>query len=296
MSTEREILLETEQTLEYASRFTFRLAAHAPDGETPHEWYHHLYAENGTVTMSLARSPAGIVVRFAHLADVHVELQGRRVVAFPLPHVPLETVRHLVLDRVLPMLVGHQGRCVLHAAATVVGGRAIIFAGSTHQGKSTLALSLAQRHGGTALADDVLIVEARQGEWRARCLYAGARLWPDSMAAAAVASEDISAVAHYTTKKKVNIAHRVDSAPVGRFYLLQWHDGAVETFPLTPSIAASELRASLVSMMLGEPEVVAAQMARIGELTRAIPVHCLRLPRDLAQLPNVCAAVLAESA
>lgn len=51
------------------------------------------------------------------------------------------------------LLMHQHGRCVLHASAVNVGGRAVLFCGASGAGKSTLAAALAEA-GHTLLADD----------------------------------------------------------------------------------------------------------------------------------------------
>ena len=51
------------------------------------------------------------------------------------------------------------GRCVLHASAVEVGGRAVVFAGLSGMGKSTCA-ALACASGARLITDDVLVVES----------------------------------------------------------------------------------------------------------------------------------------
>ncbi len=51
------------------------------------------------------------------------------------------TLQHLLFDQILPRLIAHAGRLVLHASAVGASAGAILFLGGTGQGKSTLAAS-----------------------------------------------------------------------------------------------------------------------------------------------------------
>src|SRR5262249_8950886 len=54
-----------------------------------------------------------------------------------------DTAHHLLLDQVLPLVLSHTGRLVLHASALDLEGRGVAFVGSGGVGKSTLAASFA---------------------------------------------------------------------------------------------------------------------------------------------------------
>ncbi len=64
---------------------------------------------------------------------------------------------HRLLAMVVPILLAERGDLVLHAAAVVVGGRAVLLCGPARRGKSTLALTLAAL-GNPVLAEDGVVV------------------------------------------------------------------------------------------------------------------------------------------
>lgn len=68
----------------------------------------------------------------------------------------------LLIDAILGL---DMAACCLHASAVEVDGRAILFAGASEAGKSTLALRLAAR-GFRHLADDRMLLAARNPPWR----------------------------------------------------------------------------------------------------------------------------------
>ncbi|MEU4235976.1 hypothetical protein [Actinoplanes sp. NPDC026619] len=65
----------------------------------------------------------------------------------------------LLADGFTPWALLTQGCLSLHAAAVLVGDHLIILSGYHDAGKSTAAQSLADRHGGTLISDDSLIVQ-----------------------------------------------------------------------------------------------------------------------------------------
>jgi hypothetical protein len=119
------------------------------------------------------------VLRFRRFAEFIVGEGGRsvrwRAPAATRPH----TIRHLLLDQVLPALAFEHSLIGLHASAVVVDGQGIAFAGPASQGKSTLAASFAL-DGHAILTDDCLMIQWKRREPRAVPSYPSLRLWTDT--------------------------------------------------------------------------------------------------------------------
>jgi hypothetical protein len=143
-----------------------------------------------------------------------------------------ETVRHLLLDHVLPRLMVHERGVVLHASVVVKDGQAIAFLGPSGAGKSTLATTLSQR-GFTILADDALVLGSDERGVTSIPMYPGVRLYPADVRA--LVGDDVGEhVAHYTDKLRVDARGLGDGvfgkkrAPLVRLYVLE--RGDAETF------------------------------------------------------------------
>lgn len=141
---------------------------------------------------------------------------------------PDETVRHLLLDHVLPRLMVKEGRVVLHASVVVKEGLALAFVGPSGAGKSTLATTLAKR-GFTILADDALAIGANEHGPVTFPMYPGVRLYPDDVRA--LVGDDVGeSVAHYTDKLRVDARALGERAfgrsmtPLARLYILERGD------------------------------------------------------------------------
>lgn len=116
--------------------------------------------------------------------DVEVTDDGRRFAITHLdPGLDPRDVEHLLLDQLLPLIMGRLGRLSMHGSAVAWGDEAVAFLGPSGAGKSTLA-AMAVRHGGARLvADDQVILEPRPDGIVIHPAYPSVRLWSDSAAA-----------------------------------------------------------------------------------------------------------------
>jgi hypothetical protein len=107
------------------------------------------------------------------------------------------SITHFLLDQLLPRAIPMGGALPLHAAALALGDdAALLVAGASGQGKSTLTVALSSSL--PLLCDDCVAVERTDDSLMAWPSYPGARLWPDS-------AERLANVTH-TSGDKVRIA------------------------------------------------------------------------------------------
>jgi hypothetical protein len=135
------------------------------------------------------------------------------------------TLRHVILDQVLPRVRSLRGGLVLHAAAVASPLGAYLFLGESGWGKSTLCASLTGQ-GLEPLADDCILVRRNAaGDVVAVPAYPGLRLSPEALRRVYGLAEAGSPVAHSTDKRRVMPRIRKVGFPAGewkvnRVYLL----------------------------------------------------------------------------
>ncbi len=95
----------------------------------PPAWLHRWRRDDGGVLVSLGRAGRDYVVRFTGLADFLISREADLVRCRARPGTSPATVRHLLLDQVIPMVLAHRGRLALHASAAITGDGALAFAG-----------------------------------------------------------------------------------------------------------------------------------------------------------------------
>ena len=112
---------------------------------------------DGTPWLVCTRTEAGYRFDFPGYVDFFADRTGHRVICAAQADTPPETVRHLFLDQVMPLLHNLRGGEALHGSAVRVGGGVCAFIGKSGQGKSTLAASF-QQAGNAAVCDDCLVL------------------------------------------------------------------------------------------------------------------------------------------
>jgi hypothetical protein len=263
------------------------------------QFFHHWRIGRQAPWLSFARHDDGYLLRFRDLADFLVSGDGAHICACPSQTLPDDTLRHLLLDQVLPLALSRRGRVLLHASAVHVPGiGALAFAGPTGRGKSTLAAALASR-GGRILSDDCLVVEPRPGGLHVLPSYPGLRLWPDARSRALRRGTRDGRVAHYTRKRRVNggaLRFHRDPSPLRALFLLSERGTAGFAVTIRRCRASARLM-GLVKyayiLDIEDREHLARAFDGLASLVTSVPVLRLRVRHGHSRLAEVADAICA---
>ena len=281
-----------------------RLTDGAALNEAGFRWIHDWKTASGAVTASCARRGETYLIRFPGLADFQIQLAPPCIEVFPAPVTTMATLTHLLVDQVIPRLLGHLGRVVLHASGAVLpGGRAVALVGDSGRGKSTLAASLFQS-GWPLLADDCLQLDLIDGDVHALGAYPSLRLWPESAHALFRESPGFEEVAHYSTKRQLQLTdangdHR-GAAALAAIFLLnnpeQGRDGDdVRIEAIGGADAAMAMIEAAFVLDVVSREAVSAQFRQVARIAQSgVPLNRLSYPRRFDRLPRVRSAILAQ--
>jgi hypothetical protein len=238
-------------------------------------------------------SRAGERYRLSFAAGVEFIVDGSRIDWSADADVPVETVRHLLIDQVLPLGLSARGAFVLHAAAVAASGGAIAFAGPSGRGKSTLAASYASC-GGLILTDDCLRLKPEHGKWQVLASYGGVRLWPDAARALfPVAPLRRALVAHYTEKVRVTLPAPHDSIALQRLYLVEPTGAEPRVRPAAASAVVDVIR-YVFRLDIHRANDLAEDFASAAQLVQHGLVRRLEVPRSLDALKAVHRAIAAD--
>ena len=277
---------------------------HGPVDEACFDWFHAWRETDGELILSCARqsdtgeSPRHLL-RFPELADFLVS--GSTVTCHPHPDCREDSLRHLVLDQVIPRVWAHYGHLVLHASAVqLAGGRVIAVLGESGWGKSTLAAAL-QARGGRLLSDDSISLRACGEGVRLIPSYTGLRLNADSITMLGMQEQGWTTVSHYSDKQRLAPANGEDNKPLwlDTLYIMA-EPGNAQALSIK-ELAGAELIATLIKrsflLDINDSHYATRQIREAGAVLRGLPkIYSLDYPRDYLQLPKLCDVLSGETA
>jgi hypothetical protein len=263
-------------------------------------WFHEWKDANGDITIICGRAGDDYLLQFPDLVVFLISHTGDRIICFPEPDVPEDTIRHLLIDQVIPRVLGQMGQLVLHASAVqLYNGTGIIFLGDTGWGKSTIASSF-HKNGARLITDDCLLIKIVKSNIYCVPNYYGLRLYPDSSEAIFETNMQYEPVAHYSGKKRVvlsDIDNKPDGpVPVSAIFLLS---DPGEDNPDTVSVekihGADELMTILGQIFLvdvTDKQLIKKQFRNASDVVATAPaIFKLSYPRNHAMLNDVRRAV-----
>ena len=263
-------------------------------------WDHHWCSADGSVLLSCARDGDAYRLGMPGLATFLIQGDGAVITCFPHETLPPGTLEHLLIDQVLPRVLTHRGRLVVHAGCVATPQGAIGFLGDSGAGKSTLCAEFA-RAGHPLLGDDgILVRNTAASGFEALATYPGLRLLPDPLAHLFDDRARGAQVAHYTEKRRLDresggFTLAPGAEPLRALYLLAVGP-ALEIAPLPKREAFMALVAASFQLHLDDQERSRGLFERLGALLDAVPVRRLSYPRELGRLGVVREALLADVA
>ena len=290
--------LEPVDGLEPEFRISVSWAAAGDDSLC--EWLHTWSLPDETPWLLLGRQPSGYFLRFPGMADFVVSDGVTEIRGYLVEDTPLETIRHLILDQVLPLLLSHHGQFVLHGSAVATPRGAIGFVGQTGWGKSTLASSFSE-DGMAVLTDDCLLLQEDADFMTVIPSYPGVRLWPDTARTVFGEGKRWAKVAHYSEKKRLDadagIGFCVRPTRLRRLYFLSSPNEctSLRVTQLSPREAMLELVKHSYLMDVTNRPRLQHDFERLTKFALEPIFFRLAFPHDYSQLANVRQAILHDS-
>lgn len=202
------------------------------------------------------------------------------------------SVRHALLDRIVPMLLGQLGNQILHASAVVLkSGDAIAFVGDSGEGKSTLAGSLVAA-GASLITDDCLMIKVCGKEVKIIPSYKGLRLRDDSARRVFGTSGVPDSVSDQSDKKRLRLIlsenEPIEWHALSSLYLLSYSTSRVTVHPATQAGSLAALVKQHFFLDVKDKKQILSQFQHIRNLVESgLPVSELSYPRSYDLLPRV---------
>jgi hypothetical protein len=280
-----------------------RRAPSAENLRTPSQWFPHWYLPNGEPWLSFAKIDGDYLLRFSELADFYVRNLGAEVVCRPKLEIPRETIDHLLLDQVIPLVINLRGGEALHASAVLTPQGVVAFSGKAGSGKSTLAANFLKA-GYPLLGDDCLVFSEKNQGIYAIPAYPGLRLWEDAAARLFGQDGSYESVAHYTTKQRVAVrwhpeAYCAKPEPITRIYALTPPSEATNNADivierLSKRDGFMELINYAFRLDITDPVMLKRQFQFLEQVASCVSVRRLIFSRDFTLLPAVQEAILKD--
>jgi hypothetical protein len=263
-------------------------------GEAAPTWQHDFLDPLGAISLTCSREGDGFRFQFPGLVEALAAATGE-ITLHASPTASPNTVRHILLDQILPRLLAQQGELVLHGAAIApVEGRAVVLLGDSGMGKSTLSGASALA-GHQVLTDDGLLVRVAPDGVAAIPTYPSLRLWPDSFDTLFAGSDVASApMAHYSDKQRLDLAATPQPAtcPIAAIVVLKPPEGdrIIQT-QLSSQAACMALMRNAFQLDLSDHQNVSRLLGIAAKTVGCVPTIALSYPRDFARLPEVVEAL-----
>ncbi len=264
-------------------------------------WYLRSRPPGGRIWLRYGKTAEGYVLSFPNLADFIVDSSGSQIVCCNASgDATIKTIRHLLIDQVLALIVNLRGREAIHATAVATHRGVCAFTGPAGSGKSTLAASFVLA-GYPLVCDDCLAL-SEGNAITALPGYPGLRLWDDSIRALGASSRNLKPVAHYTSKSRLrNHSRRADfcSKPrrLARIYILKRarsskRSTGVVIEDLAPADALMGLVKAAYRFDITDRAMLTRQFQFLSRVAERVAVKRLMVPNEFSALSDVRAAVI----
>ena len=143
-------------------------------GEIP-ETIPNIYREGFRFVLSETE----FILRFKEWAEFYVR-DGKQITIKPEKDVDERDVRAFLLSPVIAILLHQRGLLPLHSSGILYKNKAVLFAGNSGAGKSTIAMALNRKYNYPLISDDIIVIENIDGKPHAYSSFPSVKLWDDS--------------------------------------------------------------------------------------------------------------------
>ena len=252
----------------------------------------HSWPANGTPHLHYGQQDSIHILHFPKLADFKISPDSNSIHCFPRLNIPEQTIRHLLLDQVLPRCLAHQGHMILHASAVLVEKGLILFVGPSGAGKSTIA-GYFHRSGHPAVSDDCMFLAETKNHVTAIPCYGGMRLWEDSREFLFPDARDTFEMAHYSSKQRIALTDQDDKKPknnrIAAIIFLSptieyQQEKPVQLNPVPLRAGYMELLKQTYQLDVTDLESLVRHAKGLGNVIQKIPLFQLSMPHDYTLL------------
>ena len=120
------------------------------------------------------------LLRFKAWAEFYVR-DGKQIIIQPEDGVDERDVRAFLLSPVIAILLHQRGLLPLHSSGINYKNKAVLFAGNSGAGKSTIAMALNRKYHYKLISDDIISIDKENDKPMVFSSFPSVKLWDDSL-------------------------------------------------------------------------------------------------------------------
>jgi len=233
---------------------------------------------------------------YADQTQFVVDRSGSEVWAEWCAPLTLEDTATYLLGPVLGFVMLLRGIVCLHASAIAIGDEAIALLGPAGSGKSTTAAAFAER-GYSVLAEDVVTLDDRGGQFLVRPGYPCIRLWPPAVKALYGSETHLPKLTPNWDKCYLDLSDRFQGEPLPLTAI--YHLGERRHDSKAPSVAALDRTEGLMSLVantyatkLMDKQMRAREFELLTRVVGKVQLRRVTPHADPARIPELCDKIL----
>ena len=238
--------------------------------------------------------------RYADDTEFVIDQAGAEIWATWRSPLTIEDTATYLLGPVMGFVMLLRGIVCLHASAIVVGSQALALVGAAGSGKSTTAAAFATK-GFKVLADDVVTLDDRAGQFLVRPAYPCIRLWPAAVKTLYGSESHLPRLTPNWDKRYLDLTSQFPSEPVPLSAIYLFGQRVDETD--APFVEALDRTDALLSLIgntytnyLIDKGMQARQFDLLTHVLATVPVRRVTPHADARRIQQLCDCVLDDFA
>jgi hypothetical protein len=234
--------------------------------------------------------------RYADNTQFVVDHTGSEIWAAWQPPLTIEDTATYLLGPIMGFVMLLRGIVCLHASAVVIDSEAVALVGPAGSGKSTTAAAFSNT-GFNILADDVVTLDDRAGEFLVRPAYPSIRLWPASVRTLYGSESHLPLLTPNWDKRYLDLTPWFPSQPVPLSAIYLFGERVDE--PNAPFVRPIDRTEALLSLIantytnyLIDKSMQARQFDLLTRVLAEVPVRRLTPHADARRIQQLCDCIL----
>ena len=254
--------------------------------------------ECGTPALRVFRLLDGKYYRFCYADRTEFIVNDKEIWAKWSEPLTIEDTATYLLGPVMGFVLLLRGLVCLHASAIAIGDEAIALAGPAGSGKSTTAAAFANQ-GFSVLAEDVVTLDDRGGQFLIRPAYPCIRLWPPAVKALYGNETQLPKLTPNWEKCYLDLGERFvrKPLPLAAIYLLgERSDDRDAPFieSLDPAEGLMSLVANTYATKLMEKEMRAREFELLTRVLNNVPLRRVTPHANPARIAELCESIVSD--